>query len=66
MTRVEEIEKAIARLKPDELTRLRRWFDRLDAKAWDEQISRDAREGKLDKLARQAIKAHERGKTKEL
>ena len=66
MTKLEEIEKAVAGLKPAELAKFRSWFDELDAKIWDEQIKRDVKEGKLDNLARQALEDHKNGRTKEL
>ena len=66
MTKLEEIEKAVAGLKPAELAKFRSWFDELDSKIWDEQIKRDVKEGKLDNLARQALEDHKNGRTKEL
>ena len=66
MTKLEEIEKAVAGLEPEELAKFRRWFEELDAELWDEQIQRDAKEGKLDNLARQALEDHKNGRTKEL
>ncbi len=66
MTRLEEIEKAVAGLEPEELVKFRSWFEELDARLWDEQIKTDAKEGKLDNLARQALKDHKQGRTKEL
>ena len=66
MTKLEEIEKAVAGLEPEELAKFRRWFEELDAELWDEQIKRDAKEGKLDNLARQALEDHKQGRTKEL
>ena len=66
MTKLEEIEKAVAGLEPAELVKFRSWFDELDAKIWDEQIKRDVKEGKLDNLARQALDDDKNGRTKEL
>ena len=66
MTKLEEIEKAVAGLEPAELVKFRSWFDELDAKIWDEQIKRDVKEGKLDNLARQALEDHKNGRSKEL
>lgn len=47
---IQEIEQAITELDPDELARLREWFDEYYAQVWDEQIERDAASGRLDKL----------------
>ena len=66
MTRLEEIEKAVAALTPKELTKFRSWFEKLDADLWDEQIEHDARKGRLDKLAHHALEDHKQGRTKEL
>lgn len=63
---IQEIEQAITELDPDELTRLREWFDEYFAQVWDEQIERDAKAGKLDKIAEKAIKDYHAGKAKEL
>ncbi len=52
MSTVEDIEKAVTNLSPDELARFRRWFEEFDAARFDAKIERDARSGKLDRLAR--------------
>lgn len=36
---------------------------RFDAEIWDEQIERDARDGKLLSLAEQALRDHESGRS---
>jgi hypothetical protein len=53
MTTVEQIEKAIEKLAPRELDRLRAWFEEFQAERFDDKIARDARAGKLDRLAKQ-------------
>lgn len=63
---VVEIEKAVAKLSPDEFAAFRAWFEELAADRWDEQIERDAKAGKLDKLADEALAEHKAGKTREL
>jgi hypothetical protein len=63
---VQEIEQAVSRLSRDELARFRDWFDEFDAAAWDEQFERDARSGKLDRLAEKAMQDYLAGKSKEL
>jgi len=55
MSRVEQIENRIRDLTPAELAERRVWFEAFDADAWDAQIERDARAGKLDALANQAL-----------
>ena len=63
---IQDIEKAISDLSPRELARFREWFEEFDAQAWDEQFERDAKSGKLNKLADKAIKDYRSGKAKEL
>ena len=66
MSKVENIEQQVQGLTPSELAAFRRWFLEFDAQVWDRQIEEDARKGKLDKLADEAVAAHRAGKTKEL
>lgn len=66
MTTVEDIEKAIAALKPREFDRLRAWFEEFQAAKFDEKIERDAVAGKLDALADQAVADHKAGCSREL
>ena len=66
MTSVEDIEQAILALKPGELERLRAWFEELQAARFDENIERDARAGKLDRFADQALDDHRKGRSREL
>ena len=63
---ITELEKAITELSPQDFTRFREWFEEYEAKLWDEQIERDARSGKLDKIAEQALKDYRAGKSREL
>jgi len=64
MTKVESLEREVEKLSPEELATFREWFATYDADAWDEQIERDVRAGKLDRLAAEALAAHDRGKTR--
>jgi hypothetical protein len=45
---VEELEKAVANLSPEQFATLREWFKAFASDEWDRQIARDARSGKLD------------------
>ncbi len=63
---VVEIERAITQLSPQDFTRLREWFEEFEAQQWDEQIERDAKSGKLDKIAEQALNDYRAGKSREL
>ena len=66
MLTIQEIEQAVLKLSPDEIARFREWFDELDAQIWDKQFEIDAKSGKLDDLANQAISDFQSGKCKEL
>ena len=63
---IQEIEQAITELDPDELTRLREWFDEYFAQVWDEQIERDAASGRLDKLIAEVDEEYNAGHSKPL
>ena len=63
---VEDIEKAVAKLPPDQLARFRAWFDRFDAARFDQKIERDANEGRLDRLADEALDDLRNGRAREL
>ncbi|MEW6067361.1 MAG: hypothetical protein AB1610_03585 [Nitrospirota bacterium] len=66
MSKVEEIEKEVQGLKPDELQAFRKWFWEFDAQEWDRQFEKDALSGKLDSLAETAIKAFKSGQCSEI
>ena len=54
MSTVQEIEKAVKQLPPDELAAFRSWFFDFDADAWENQFAADVKAGKLDDLAARA------------
>jgi hypothetical protein len=58
MTTVDDIEKAVEKLAPRELARFRAWFEAFDARQFDGAIERDARAGKLDAHAEEALAAN--------
>ena len=66
MTNVEAVEKEIERFTPTELAEFRRWYANFDADAWDEQIEADAKSGKIDALAKEALAEYEAGKAREI
>ena len=65
MTTVEDIEKAIAKLPADQFDRFRIWFEQFDAARFDAKIERDAKAGKLDRLAGEAIDDLRSGRARE-
>ena len=66
MTTVQDIEKAVARLPPEELAAFRAWFEAFDAARFDERIARDAAEGRLDRFADEAVADYREGRAREL
>ena len=62
----EDIEKAVEQLPPHELARFRAWFEVFDARQFDAAVERDAKAGKLDALAEEALAAHRAGRSREL
>jgi hypothetical protein len=66
MTTLEDIEKAVAQLPPDQLSRFRAWFEEFEAVRFDQKIERDAKAGRLDQLAEQALSDFHAGRAREL
>lgn len=63
---IEDIEKAVANLPPDQYAEFRAWFEAFEAENFDRKIERDAKAGKLDRLADQAIDDLRKGRAREL
>ena len=66
MTTLEDIEKAIADLPSEQLKKFRAWFEQFEATHFDQAIERDAKAGKLDRLAKEALADFRAGRTREL
>ena len=66
MTTIEEIEKAVAELPADQLRRFRAWFAEFEAARFDQRIEQDAKGGRLDQLAEQALADYRAGRAREL
>ena len=64
MGKIERLEQEIRELSDKELAQLRRWFIEYDAEAWDREIEADAKSGKLDRLADEALRDYAEGRTK--
>ena len=60
---LEELEKSVSHLPPDELARFREWFLDFDAAQFDRRIETDANDGHLDSLADAALRDHAAGKS---
>lgn len=66
MSSVEEIERKVSELPPEDLRRFREWFGEFEAELWDRQIERDLRAGRLDALVEEARTEHRSGRTRPL
>jgi hypothetical protein len=66
MTKVEKLEREIRELNQAELIAFREWFHEFVSEKWDHQIEKDARSGRLDKLAEKSIEAHRAGRSTKL
>ena len=67
MTTVEQITGAVKQLPKRDLARFRKWFaERASAAVWDRQFERDSAAGRLDTLAREALRDHRAGRPRQL
>jgi hypothetical protein len=66
VTKIQLLEREVKKLDKADLVAFRNWFQRYDSDAWDLQIQKDARAGKLDALAADALAAYKGGKTRAL
>jgi len=66
MSELEELEKRVRELSPQDLARFRAWFTEFDHALWDRQIEADAKSGKLARLANEALAEYEAGKAKKI
>jgi hypothetical protein len=66
MTTLEDIERAVVALPADQFAEFRAWFEELEAARFDQRIERDAKAGRLDTLADQALADFRAGRAREL
>jgi hypothetical protein len=66
MTKIEKLERDVRDLSPKELASFREWFAAFDAAAWDRQFEEDAKSGRLDRLADEALAEHRAGRSRKL
>ncbi len=64
MTKLEDIEKAVLQLDPDDLARFKAWFEEHQERLFDVRIEKDVRYGNLGWLAEQALAEHSSGKSR--
>ncbi len=63
---INDIEKAVANLNPNDLARFRAWWEDFDAIEWDHQFEDDALSGRLDNIAQKAVAEFNKGNCEEL
>ena len=66
MSTLQEIEKAVQGLSPDQLAAFRDWFVEYDQALWDKQLERDVASGRLDSLADEALEDLRNGRCSDL
>ena len=66
MSEVEQLERQVENLTPQQLAAFRAWFVEFDHRVWDDQIEADAKAGKLDGLIAEALADYKAGKAREL
>jgi len=66
MSTVKDIETAVSKLSPQELSAFRAWFAQFDAEAWDKQFQQDVEAGRLDGLAAEALSDLREGRCTDL
>jgi hypothetical protein len=63
---VQEIEEAVSKLSREDLLAFRQWFEHFDAGAWDKQLEQDISAGRLDSLAKEALRDFREGRCSDL
>ena len=66
MSKVEQLQKEIQMLAPNEMGAFRQWFAQFDSDQWDLQMEQDIHAGKLAGLAEQALIDHRSGQSTSL
>ena len=66
MTKLEELEMAVANLPEEDYRQFRLWFLEKDWERWDRQIAEDSRAGKLDFLTKEALDAKKENRLRDM
>ena len=66
MTTIQEIQTAVIKLSPEELSAFRSWSTELDAKTWDQEFEQDVVAGRLEALAEEALRDLHEGRCTDL
>lgn len=59
---IQEIESAVTKLAPSELSEFSVWFDEFLADQWDLQLEKDVNAGRLDRVIKEADSHYEEGR----
>ena len=62
MSELEQLERTVEGLAPEDLAKFRDWFFEFDWNLWDSQIETDLKSGKLDRLMSEAKADYKAGK----
>jgi hypothetical protein len=63
---IEELEKAVSSLAPEEYDSFRDWFVDYDMNQWDKQIEADSKSGRLDSMINKALGDFNLGRANDL
>lgn len=63
MTTIEHLEMQVRQLAPPDFAKFSEWFHEYEWQAWDRQIEKDSKAGKLKELAAFALADHAAGRT---
>lgn len=66
MNTLQEIERAVSQLSPEDLAAFRIWFAEFDAAIRDRQLEADVAAGRLDALAEKALQDLKAGRCTDL
>lgn len=66
MTDLEQLERKIKSLSPEDLAKFRKWFMEFDWQFWDSKIEEDLESGRLDRLISEAREDFAAGKAREI
>ena len=66
MTTADEVKQAVLGLSETEYAKVIDWLHELAEEAWDREIEADAKAGRLDFLAAEALEAKRQGTLREL
>ncbi len=58
MGKVENLERRVKELSPEELAAFREWFNAYDWEVWDRRLEQDVLAGKLEPLAEKVLRDH--------